>query len=173
MAIEHAEYFYPDFPEKVWDGLSPEGAKYHPFQLIQPNKYDYAKISAEVIALEKYALELAGNPTTTSIAGANFPARTWVHFDDSGRLIPSNNDANRVVGLSKEAGTLSEPCTAQTLGLVTHEGWNLTPQAAYYLWPNGVMSVDVPQTGHIIKLGVAISADQFVINIQHIVNLGE
>lgn len=171
MAILPQDYFIPDFPGQVWDGLSGSPKRYHPLQFEAPDGYDYAKISAELIATQQFLLDAVSNISVPSEVG--IPAFAFVQLDNNGNAILASNLQGTLLGLTRE------PIPAGGSGLVTIQGIVLNPAFSlirlrpYFLHPGGQMSLTPPVFGHIIRLGVAISSTQLLVEIYHVVNLGD
>lgn len=180
MAILPADYFIPDFPEQVWDGLSGSPKRYHPRQFEAPDGYDYSKISAEVIAIEQYLFD-AGPAVSTIQRNAAEPisALKWVKLTTGGNeLVPADNSQNAIAGILLHSVDTGQSGICLSYGLLTLDDWIatagsvfLTPGKSYFLAENGLMSLAPPTTGHIIKLGRATSTTTFVVDVTHVVKL--
>ena len=180
MAIQPADYFIPDFPAKQWDGLTGSPKRYHPKQFETPDGYDFAKVSAEVMAIEKYLLEAGPNVSTIQRnASQSIAALKWVRMTTGGNeLVPADNSQNAVTGILLHAVEPGQPGVCLSYGLITLNNWTditgvalLTPGKSYFLAANGSMSLAPPSSGHIIKVGRATSDKDFVVDVTHVVNL--
>ena len=180
MAILPADYFVPDFPTKAWEGQTGSPKRYHPLQFEAPDGYDFAKIAAEVMAIERYLLEAGPNVSTIKRNAAEpISALKWVKLTTGGNeIVPANNSENAVAGILLHSVEPGQSGLCLSYGLLALDNWtaltgwaNLTPGKSYFLAANGLMSLAPPSTGHIIKLGRATSTSDFVVDVTHVVKL--
>ena len=179
MAILPPDYFIADFPDQVWDGLTGSPKRYHPLQFQTPDGYDFAKISAEVQAIEKYLLE-AGTKISTVQRTASEPiaAHKWVELTLDNEFAHASNLQNTVAGILLHSVNTGEMAVCLAYGLITLDDWTvstgevlLTPGKSYFLAASGQMSLAPPPSGHIIKVGRATSDKDFVVDVAHVVKL--
>ncbi len=179
MAILPADYFLPDFPEQVWDGQTGSPKRYHPRQFESPDGYDFAKISAEVMAIEQYLFDAGSNVTTIQRNAVEpISAFRWVKLTPGNEYTVADNSENAVAGILLQALSTGQSGVCLSYGLLTLDDWTLTtggvtltPGKSYFLAANGQMSLAPPPTGHIIKVGRSTSNNDFVVDVSHIVKL--
>ena len=179
MAILPPDYFIADFPDQVWDGLTGSPKRYHPLQFQAPDGYDFAKISAEVQAIEKYLLEAGTKISTVERnAAETIAAHKWVEITVGNEFVAANSLQNTVAGILLHSVDVGNPAVCLAYGLITLDDWTattggvlLTPGKSYFLAANGQMSLVPSSSGHVIKVGRATSDKDFVVDVTHIVKL--
>lgn len=101
------------------------------------------------------------------IAGANvsiervlmLSAGKVVHFDPS-----DENNAGKVVGISKNSALVNENVTVVAEGVMTSPGWGRIANSIYYAAANGTTTTTIPGSGILQSVGVAIDVSTMKIS---------
>ena len=155
-------YQTPDFPDKIWDGLSSNTSRESRQDNIDPNQHDWDKIVAEMLAVQNVVSTLGnptGNPNVWNItASEDITISDLVFIQIDGTLKVADATLYPLVtGIA-----LSSRSTGQLTDILTHGkyvnfDWSLTPGKPYYLGTMGTLSETPPTSGWVIEIGRAIT----------------
>jgi hypothetical protein len=106
-----------------------------------------------------------GGYDVTAAAAENINAFTMVTYDDNGLVINAGGSIF-VSGMSVRSVTAGETVEIQTQGLVTNQGWNLTPNLPIYVGINGDITQDPNEGVYCINVGHAVSSTKILLQIQ-------
>lgn len=81
-----------------------------------------------------------------------------VHFDPS-----EENNTGKTLGVSKNAAVTDDPVTVVHQGIIKSSGWGLTPDAIYYAGSNGTITVTIPTSGILQRIGIAVDSDTLMV----------
>lgn len=111
---------------------------------------------------------LNGSLTFVGTAEADITNYTAIAMS-SGGLAPGDNNTtayfNSIVGIALTTTTIGNPVTIQNSGVITYSGWNWSLGQPIFIGSAGVLTQTVPISGFVQTIGVAITAQSFVINI--------
>ena len=161
----------PDFPNNIWDGLSPNTTRTSRSDNIDPNQQDWDQIVAELIATQQAIVDLGGGTSSDNIwtisAGEDLIFGTFVAIQPNGTLTKADSSVDpAVAGVALENKITGQLTDFLTQGKFINMSWNLIPGATYFLSTNGSMSITPPNTGWVIKLGKAMTPTGLDLNIQ-------
>lgn len=169
-------YTNANFPDRVWDALSPNPFRTAQSDTINPNAQDWDQVVAEMQAVQEYVLA-AGTPdddanvwrVTTSV---NVTAGDVVFVQLNGTLaIADATTQSDVNGFVLETKSIGEIVPVRTGGKYINNAWSLTPGRIYYLSVNGTIDSSPPSTGWVVQLGRAITSTGLNIEIAQPVRL--
>jgi hypothetical protein len=113
-------------------------------------------------------------PAGSLPAGEAFDAHVPVSVNGDGKLAitdrASNASVASIVGLSASAAVeVDDPVTPINHGPVTDAAWAWTPGKVIYLDDDGGLTETAPESGSVVRIGVAMSATVILVDIQHVV----
>lgn len=170
----------PEFPEKLWDGLSDNPDRVDRTVDKWCNHQDWNRIVAEVISMQQVILLGSSAPQSIfqSEADETIEQFNWVMMQKDSLVGVATNNDGLVSGLSVTQATSGDQVFYVTSGKLEISDWtnttgaqDLYPGCFYYLRQNGLMSSTPPLTGFIVQLGQAQTKQQFSINIQQSIKL--
>lgn len=88
--------------------------------------------------------------------------------DDAAVYIASPNDpvSREIIGISIASASAGSPADILYRGPMSYVGWNWVPGRPIYAGPNGIVTQTAPVNGYLVEVGVAISSDTMLIDIE-------
>ncbi len=159
----------PNFPIRVWDGLSARTERTSLSVDQWPNHQDWNQIVAEVRSIETTLLE-ADVILFATIAAEDIYKGDVITIRSDEKAEKANSDNGIVSGVAKNDTPVGGFLLFATSGSILLNTWSLSPGSLYFL--NGSnLSLNPPGTGWIVQLGRAISSTIFDLNIQQPIKL--
>lgn len=164
----------PRFPKTVWDGFSRNTQRVSLDDNVPPDGQDWSRVTAELIAMQEYALNgtvIDSLTIYTAVASVPITEMAFIVIESNGKLRIATSDDGLTTGLALATGSTGDTILFGKFGEITLSDWtdltglvNLQPGQLYYLRQSGLMSTTPPTTGYIVSVGEAIS--QTIFNLQ-------
>lgn len=173
----------PNFPGKIWDGLTPNPQRIDRQTDQWCNHQDWHQICSEVIAIQEYLLNQNVNIDTASLYSAEcsetIQGGQLVGLRPDGSLqLADCNSSTSPSGLAITSGSNGQTVVYLRQGRIVSANWSATTGsvqlitgADYYLRCGGQMSTEAPETGYLNKVGQAQGPTIFDIDIQYSIKL--
>jgi len=178
-------YVSPQYPDRIWDGLTPNEQRITRSQRLDPDPSDWDQIVAEMISTQTVLNGVGGLTVSAEVlAGQSILPGQPVAVKQADAKLYLASIADEF--LSTVCGFCVEEVTAGSLARVILAGklelsnwvWalngfsNLTPGAIYYLSAtDGKMDVTPPLTGYILQVGVALTTTVLSVSIKSRIRL--
>ena len=75
------------------------------------------------------------------------------------------NSCKNAIGIGLNAAAIGEAVTIVSFGEISESSWGFTPDLPVFLGLNGTLTQIVPQSGNLVRVGVAQSATALFVNI--------
>jgi len=169
-------YVTPDFPNNIWDGLSPNSFRTSRAVTIDPSAFDWDQIVAEVISAQEAITNLGGGPSDGNLwsitAAVDLTDGDFVYIQTDGTVMLADATLSpSLCGIATESKLAGELTKVLTQGRYINLSWSLTPGQIYYLRDNGDMSLTPPLTGWNIEVGTAITTTGIQLDIAKSIKL--
>jgi len=166
----------PDFPNSIWDGLSPRTSRLSRTDNIDPNSEDWDQIVAELIATQQAIVDqgggVSGDNIWTITTSEDLTAGDFTLIKPNGTLEKADATLDpAIAGVVLESKSTGELTDILTQGKYINVNWSLTPGATYFLNTNGQISTNPPNLGWVIQLGKAITSTGLDLNIKSSIKL--
>jgi hypothetical protein len=84
----------------------------------------------------------------------------------NGFAVYADKDTNRIIGISEHAANEGDVLMVVLTGEVSETSWNWTPESPLYLGTNGMITHDVPTSGYLTEIGIAITPTKILLDIK-------
>lgn len=167
----------PNFPSKVWDGLTDRDGNYtnrdrhHLNVSARPSPRDWDQIVVEMQQVQASILALPDGQAPSAVADENLSIGQLIRIKSNGHIILADaTQSSDVVGMSLEDVVTGEIAQYTTNGPVVNLSWSLNPGDRYFLDTNGGITL-TPVSGWLVQLGTALAQQVFNLNIQQAIRL--
>ena len=169
-------YVTPDFPNNIWDGLSPNSFRTSRADTVDPSAFDWDQVVAEVIAAQEAITNLGGGPSDDNIwsitASENINEGEFVYIKMDGTIaVADATITSSVCGIAIETKLVGELTKVITQGRYINLTWALFPGQPYFLIDSGKISITPPNSGWSIKVGNAITTTGLQLDIASSIKL--
>lgn len=117
----------------------------------------------------------AGGQTLQRKPGVRTSALVVVYEDRFGVVWPADVDVEAdvltLLGVTVTAAEAGQPINVQRLGEITDSSWQWIPGKRVFLAQEGQMTQEPPQSGYDVLIGVALSENRLLLNIQDPIEL--
>lgn len=112
----------------------------------------------------------------TKPAGQTLSAQRIVIMDSDGKLYYGDKDtvstAKKTLGLTLHSGNLDEDIRVLLSGRISDPSFSFTLGMSIYLGNNGLLTQIYPTSGYVLKLGIPVDANTFILKIDIPIILG-
>lgn len=134
--------------------------------------FDFTSSEATVIVANTFSIDTTG---TTGDAGATINGHRVV-TRTVGLIYHADKDTiahqSQVLGMSLNAGAITDNINIITMGYVIEPSWSWTPDIALFLGTDGQMTETRPTTGFLLQVAQSISATEIWVDIKTAIYLG-
>ncbi len=157
-------YAHPNFPERIWDGLTKNPDRTKIVNDAWCNHQDWDQLREEVIALQKFVLSGGAGygGLYEGIAASPINVGNLVNVRADGKIVLADNTDGEIAGMALTQASYSQSVEYISSGRVLLTDWTaitstvkLNPGVDYYLSYSGFMTHIVPTTGYLVKVGKA------------------